>query len=55
METLNNYYEKFMLETRMKCEWYEEDAPAHKAVTDPTGAKAGVVARRFWNNSRVVR
>ena len=54
METLLNY--EVVLDTRMKCEGYEEDTPAQIAVTDPTGANAGYLAREgFWNNSRVVR
>ena len=55
METLLNY-EKVVLDTRMKCEGYEEDTPAQIAVTDPAGANAGLGTREgFWNNSRVVR
>ena len=55
METLLNY-EKSVLDTRLKCEGYEEDVSAHMDDTDPAGGNTGLGRREvFWNNSRVVR
>ena len=55
METLLNY-EKSVLDTRLKCEGYEEDVSAQMDDTDPAGANTGLGRREaFWNNSRVVR
>ena len=55
METLLNY-EKSVLDTRLKCEGYEEDLSTQMDDTDPAGGNTGLGRREaFWNASRVVR
>jgi len=55
LETLINY-QPDVLKTRMLCEGYVEDTTGQVAVTDPTGANAGLLAREAkFHGSATVR